>query len=301
MLPVSLAANVLMYLRYSPRRAVVVVGSHKISKYDYEEALDLQSGKQVLNQMVFSELISQAAARANLVPTEAQVDARLAEIERLTPQSFQTAASRALSSADRANLRTQMEVENLRMQNIKASDAEIAEYYDAHKAVFSAIPQTVSVLVVTQKSGDAASAEHLLGLGLTPEAIARQPNMHVNGLNGFSANTQALPAPLQRKIQLALFAMKPGAIRTFPFDPYFLTFKVAVHQRGRVTPLSEVRDLIGRQVRLQKAPDSATELAQLYQREKPQILNARYGPYFQDIDQAPVPNNHLGEKRVSVP
>ena len=301
LLPISVIANVLMYLRYSPHRAVVVVGTHKISKFDYENALDQQAGKQVLNQLVFADLIGQAAARGGLVPTEAQIDARLAEMKRLTPQAFQTRLTQSASGTGRDQLRTQMEMENLRMQNIQASDAEVAEFYDAHKALFAATPQTVSIMVVTQKPQDAASAEHLLGLGLAPDAIARQPGMHVNGLNGFSVNTQSMPAPLQRKMQIALFAMPPNAVKTFPVGPYFVTFKVVSHQPGHATPLSDVKDLIARQVRLQKAPDNSTELAQLYQREKPQILNARYGDYFQDIDQAKLPQTPSGEKRASVP
>lgn len=300
-LPISLLINVLMYLRYSPRRPLVIVGSHKISKYDYERALDQQAGKQVLNQMVFAELINQAATRASLVPTEAQVHARLAEIKRLTPQAFQTTLTQAASDKGESELRTQIEMENLRVQNIRASDAEIAEFYNSHKAIFTATPQTVSILVLTDKPQDAASAEHLLSLGLTPPAIARQPGMHVNGVNGFSINMQMTPVPLQRKMQAFLSGMKTNAVKTFSSGPFFLTFKVMGHQPGHVTPLSEVRDLIARQVRLQKAPDNDTELAQLYQREQPQILNARYSAYFQDIQQARIPAVPPGEKRASFP
>ena len=299
MLPISLIANVLMYLRYSPRRALVVVGNRKISKYDYEQALDEQAGKQVLNKLVYTELITQAASRAGLAPTDVQVDARLAEMKQLAPQAFETAISQANSGAYRESLRTQMEMENLRMQNISASDAEVAEFYDAHKAAFAPPPQTVSIMVVTQKAALAATAEHLLGLGLTAEALARQPGLNVNGINGFSVNTQAIPANLQRKMQTTLFAMQPKAIKTFAIGSYFFTFKVISHNPGHVVPLSQVKDLVARQVRLQKSPDASTEMVRLYQTEKPQILNARYSAYFKDIEQADLTQPKQAEKSAS--
>ncbi len=284
----SLTANALMYLRYSTSRPLVTVGSQVITKKNYQDAVNAQTQGGVLRKMVLADLVTQAAAAAHVLPSDADVDARIAEIRRADPQALSGADADPARMADfRQDVRENLALDNLRMQGVTVSAGEVAEFYAQHKAAFSLQRQVQTVVVATQNDVDAAAAAGLLQQSVPVDVIARQPRLHVVGMDGFTVNMSALPPATAARFSTLVLHMNAGQVRTFPADAAtILVVKAARVSPTGTPPLSQIAPMVTKIVRLQKAPSEAAELAKLYRQAPPVFSVAKYQTYFTDLDGA---------------
>ena len=275
---VSLLANVVLFMRWSPNRSLVTVGKHTVSKRDYEANLDAAAGKEVLSRMVVSELIAQAATRAGVTPAAADVDARIALLRRQgtlpnqSPPEMRNAVEQSLA------------LENLRMQGIPVSNADIAAEYAKHPEKFRLPAQMSATLVVAASSDKTMQAMHLLQTGVAPSAIAAVPGLQVDGVNGFALPAGALSPGLRQTI----LGLHDGEVKVFPSrgSGVSLVARANSHTPGALPPLPQVRDLVAREIKLQKAPTAPAELLTLYAANKPVFDMTNYQPYLGELDAA---------------
>ncbi len=309
---VSLIGNMLLWQRYSSNKPLVKVGSEVIRVKDYRDAQDYQSGKSVLNKMVYSSLVMQAAAKSGLTPTDKDIADRLAQIQRRQPQLLASANADPQKMADlKRDMRTDLALENLRVKDVKLQPGEVEAFYKKNKAAFVLPVQAQTTLIVapaledgyqpgmksaditvtaSRAKDDAAMAASLLKQGIKPDVIARQPRMHVAGVEGFKLDMSQLSPQINQQIAKAIFAMKGGQIKTIPIVDhgltYYFTFKVQKSE-GQGTPnLEAIRPQVERILKLTRAPVTAQgELAKLYEEAKPQFEIDRYAGYFSDVQQ----------------
>ena len=299
---VSVLANVVLFARWSPSRALLTVGKHTVSKRDYEASLDAAAGKAVLSRMVVAELIRQAAAQAGVTPTPADIDARLALLRR----------QGALPNQPAADLRDSVEqnlaLENLRMRGIPVSDADVAAEYAKHPEKFRLPAQMSATLVVASSPDRTTQAVHLLGTGTAPSAIAAVPGLQVDGVNGFALPAGALSPALRQ----AILGLHDGTVKVFgsrsagPGTGASLVVRANSHTAGILPPLPQVRDLVAREIRLQKAPTAPAELLTLYAANKPVFDMTNYQPYLGELDAAashlpPAATAKSGPQTASLP
>ncbi len=282
---IALLSTLLTYLRWAPRRPLVTVGDQVISKYDYQAALDKQAGKAVLNKLVYTSLVRQAATKAGVLPTEKDVDTRIADLARRNPQIAQQANDPANGRSFRDDLTTDLALENLRIAKVSASDAEIQAFYSRNKAAFTLPSQVQTTMVVTQYANDASTAEHLLQQNVSPDVIARQPRLKVAGVNGFNVNMAALPPAVRENVGKTVLAMKANQVKTLPIGQYFLTFKVKKSDAASTPPLDQIHDQVARQVKLLKANSPQATIAALYQQSQPKFAVEKYATFFSDVQQ----------------
>ncbi len=277
---ISLTGNILQKMNARLSRPVVTVGDQAVTKYDFQSAQDKASGAAVLRKMVFTDLVRQAATKAGVMPTQKDVDQRIADLAARNPQ----VTAQAQNADFRDGLLTDIALENLRIQNVVATDAEIQSFYDRNKAAFAIPSQVQTTMVVSQRQSDADRATHLLQTDTKPETIAAQPGLRVAGINGFNVDMSTLPAGVGQEVQQTVLAMKPGEIKTIPvLGKFFFTFKVKSARATTVPALADIRQLVTRQVKLQKAVTPQTELASLYQSNTPTFNVQRYSKFFEDI------------------
>lgn len=275
---VSVLANVVLFMRWSPSRALLTVGKHTVSKRDYEANLDAAAGKAVLSRMVVAELIRQAAAQAGVTPTAADTDARIALLRR----------QGELPNLPPADLRDEigqnLALENLRMRGISVSDADIAAEYAKHPEKFRLPSQMSATLVVASSPDKTTQAVHLLETGVTPSAIAAVSGLQVDGINGFALPAGALSPGLRQVI----LGLHDGGVKVFASQgsAASLVVRANSHTVGILPPLPQVRDLVAREIRLQKAPTAPAELLTLYAANKPVFDMTNYQLYLGDLDAA---------------
>lgn len=300
----SLIGNVLMYLRYSTGRPLVTVGSSVITKKEYQDQLEHQAGQAVLSKLVLDKLVTQAAAKAGVSPTNKDVDARIAAIERRAPQLLTPYQQDPSKMAEfRQDLWNNIALENLRAHEVNVTPSEVAAYYNAHKAAFALPQQVKTITVVSPSSMDAATAADLLRQKTPLDVIARQPRLHVIGVNGYSANLEGLPLALRKQISDYCQRGKIGDVRTFhlnsPKESTFLTFQVVSSSQAAIPPLAQIQGQVARIVQLERAPSEQEELSRLYQASKPTFNSEKYAAYFDALDHAP--QGQSDHKTANVP
>lgn len=297
---VSLLANIVLYMRWSPSRSLLSIGSHTVSRRDYEANLDAAAGKAVLSRMVVAELIRQAAARAGVTPSAADIDSRIALLRRQgalpsqSPPEIQRAVEQNLA------------LENLRMQGIPVSDADIDAEYTKHPDRFRLPAQMSATLVVASSPDKAVQATHLLQTGVTPSAIAAVSGLQVDGINGFALPAGALSPGLRQ----AILGLKDGQVKVYPAQGSgpgagaSLVARANSHTPGVLPPLAQVRGLVAREIRLQKAPTEPAELLTLYAANKPVFDMTNYQPYLGEFEAAAShlpPSAKAAPKTASLP
>lgn len=278
---VSVLANVVLFVRWSPSRTLLTVGKHSVSKRDYEANLDAAAGKAVLSRMVVAELISQAAAQAGVTPTAAEIDARIVLLRR------QGALPNPPADL-RDSVGQNLALENLRMRGISVSAADVAAEYAKHPEKFRLPAQVSATLVVASSPDKAAQAVHLLGTGAAPSALAAVPGLQVDGVNGFALPAGALSPGLRQ----AILGLPDGAVKVFgsrgsgPGTGASLAVRANSRTAGVLPPLPQVRDAVAREIKLQKAPTAPAELLTLYAANKPVFDMTNYQPYLGDLEAA---------------
>lgn len=281
---VSLIGNFVLFKRYSTSHPIVRIGSDVITKKDYYDLLEYQAGAQVLQKLVYTDLIRQAASAHHLMPTDKDIDTRITEIQRTNPQMLALANSNPGQMKQvRAELATDIALENLRIKDITLTPADIEAYYDANKRQFTLPQQVQTTMVVTTSDEDAKTAELLLQQGSPEDVIARQPRMHVAGVNGFAVNVNALDIKDRNAVSRTVFGMKDGDIKTVPIQGAWLTFKVKHAAANGVPPLSQIMDQVVRAAKLQKAAPPQETIALLYQQANPQFDSTAYSDQFTNI------------------
>ena len=296
----SLVGNGIQYLHYSTSRPLVTVGGEVITKKQYQDQLEHQAGQQVLSKLVFDKLVSQAAARDGVTPTAQDVDAQVKEIERRAPQMLAPYTQDPAKMAEvRQDLQTTIALENLRIKDVALTPADVAAFYAKNRARFVLPQQVQATTVVTENSVDAATAADLLRQKTPPDVLARQPRLHVVGVNGYNPDMSTLPPALKRQVSGYVQKAKPGGVKTFRDGAYYMTFQVTKNNGETLPPLAQIRGQVERQARLEHAPTPQAEMARLYQASKPAFNSDRYAAYFEAFQKSPVGDD--SKKTASVP
>lgn len=298
---VSVIVNILLFFRYSSSRPIVTVGGTAVTKKQFQDQLEHDDGQVVLTKLVFTALVTQAATRAGVLPTNGDVEDRMKALARKAPQVLAPYSHDPVDLAQfKQSLATDMALENLRIQDVALSPAQIAGYYAQHKADFALPPQATTTVVVTQNAVNAATAADLLRQNDPPDVISRQPGLRVVGIGGYSPDMDALPAALKRQTSNWAVQAGKGSVKTFPVGAFYLTLQVTGKQAAVVPPLDTIRGEVERAARLQLAPPQPEELARLYQKAKPEFNSDKYAAYFTAVQQYPL-NSGTTKKTASAP
>lgn len=289
LLVVSVAANVLLYLRWSTSRPLVTVGSAVITKKQFQDQMEHDEGQPILTKLVFTLLVSQAAAKQGLTPTGSDIDGRIESLQRQSPQVIAPYVSDSVKMAQfRQDLGTEMALENLRIHDVALSPAQITEYYSRHEVDFALPEQTLTTTVVSPNATDAATAATLLRQNTPPDVIGRQPRLRVVGIGGYRPDMQSLPAAFKQQTNNWAAHAGVGTVSTFRAGSFYLTFRVTKRLPAAVPPLAQVRGQVERAARLAAAPTQSEELARLYQSTRPSFNSDKYAAYFASVEQHPV-------------
>jgi parvulin-like peptidyl-prolyl isomerase len=128
----GVAGALVMRTRYRmmDREVVVSVNGVNITRADFFRRLEKAAGAGVIRQMVLEELQLQYARQKNLIPTDAQINARLEEMRK--QPGFESNMARngiTLNEVKRA-LRVNMAQTAVLSQGVQVSDADVRRFYE---------------------------------------------------------------------------------------------------------------------------------------------------------------------------
>jgi hypothetical protein len=282
----SLVGNWLLFQRYSTTRPILKMDGGAVSIKEYRDSLEYQFGKLVLTKMTMGKIVLNAAKKAGVAPTDKEVDARLADIQRRNPKQLEEARKDAIKMAElRRDLTTDIALENLTMKDVKLSEAEIRAFYNKNQSLFSVPTQSQTLIVLAQNSVDAATAASLMKQpNMTPAAIAStQPRLGVVGVN-VNPKWEELPASARARLANAVMTTPVGAVAKVPIENVTFVFRVDKRTGSGLVPYEKVHATAERMARLAKAPPREAVVARLYKDANVRFEIPRYAGYFDDID-----------------
>jgi peptidyl-prolyl cis-trans isomerase SurA len=136
---------------------------------------------QILQALIVDEMIEQRAAKENLTATDAEVDAKLAEMKApYTEEQFQARLKSSNLTVDdlRHDLRrslTQNKLLNKEINSkITVTDADVASYYNEHKAEFNLIENQYHLAQIQVTDQGAAQSGNLQNNKASSDSDARK-------------------------------------------------------------------------------------------------------------------------------
>ena len=136
---------------------------------------------QVLQSMILDQIVEQRAAKQNLAATDAEVDAKLAEMKApYTEEQFQARLKASNLTIDdvKRDLRrsiTQNKLLNKEINSrITVTDSDVSDYYNAHKAEFNFIENMYHLAQIVVTGSPQASGTNLQNSKATSDAEARK-------------------------------------------------------------------------------------------------------------------------------
>ncbi len=305
----SLATNYLLYHRYSSARPIVRVGNASITRREYEDQLDAHYGQAVLLDMVYADLIRNAATKAGVFPTASDVKARedqirkeprIAKLSGVTPQMLDD-ANVETSAYARNDLRDRIAIaiafERLRFRNVNPTDAELRAYYENNKLAFYAKQPTKTTMVYVSDDpggGKAGEVEKLLEWGRTGETFA-QKGYQVVGVNGVTLSAHLSPA-LKKQIDNAIATSTPyddanstdcvKEINLKKDESACLLIRLDSVAKEGIPPYEQIKPLVALTYKQQRGASSAAELTRLYQNDKVTVEVEKYKPFFSELQAA---------------
>ena len=281
----SLGANAYLYQKYSTRRPVLAFGNGGgVSVKEYRDELEFRHGRQILRKMTLAKIVQGAATQAGVLPTDADIDYRIAELERSSPEAIQTAKATPGGTEDvRKDLAVELSLENLGIQNVKVSDGETLAFYRNHPELFRLPRQSRVSFIVADTTVDAGAAARMLAHRETTEAmLAMEPGLHVVGLNGFQPNLEALPAEMKNRLRRTALNLAPGTVAQLELGETHVVLRGEKQQPSGVMPFDVAKSRASRLARLLKARPRDETLASLF--EKANVtFEMDYRDWFRDL------------------
>ena len=296
----SLAANYLLYRRYSSARPIVRVGRLSITRREYEDQLDARYGQSILLDMVYADLIRNAATKAGVFPTDSDIKARedeirkeprIAKLSGVTLQMLDDAETNAYAQNDlHDRIATDIAFERLRFRNVQPTDAELRAFYEKNKLSFYVKQPTQTTMVYVNGDPEgikAGQVEELLEWGRTGQTLSQQ-GYRVWGANEvpLSAN---IPVALKAQIDQAIATSEPGDVKEIALGKdksNSLLIRLDSAAREGVPPYEEIKSLVALTYKQQRGTSSAAELVQLYQNDHVTVEVDKYKPFFSEIQAA---------------
>ncbi len=135
----------------------------------------------ILHELIVEEIMEQRAARLNLTATDAEVDAKLAEMKAsFTEEQFaaQLKAKNLTMEELRHNLRRSLTFDKLLNKEINSkiavTDADVSAYYNEHKAEFNLLENQYHLAQIAVTVNPGATAGNLQNSKATSDADARK-------------------------------------------------------------------------------------------------------------------------------
>jgi len=118
---------------------VALVNGQPISRMEYNQQLEAQAGKQVMNSLVTQLLVEQEASRRHISVSQSDLDTQVRTIQNQLAAQGQTLdsalAAQGLSRSEfMTQLRLQALVQKMLADKIKVTDAEVADYISKNQS-----------------------------------------------------------------------------------------------------------------------------------------------------------------------
>jgi foldase protein PrsA len=267
---------------------VAIINDVPITTGDFYGEISDLVGRQVLSYIIDETLVRQSAKRSGIAVTQAEIDRELEIYREAAGENFNAFLTQyGMTEADfRRTLEMSLLVFKVSTEDVQVSDADIAEYYESHKADYT-IPEKVRashILVETEQ--DAEEIIELLAEGADFEGLARE-----RSLDTYSAEVGGDLGYFPRgamvvEFEQAAFSMAVGETSGIVESQFgYHILQVTDRAEAETVPLENVSEGIERLIMSEYALDFKELVAEL-RRDSTIVV---FDPRFADLGTTTLP------------
>ena len=264
---------------------------------------DTAIGYLVLKEWLQQTLAEEEARKKNLLPTAAQVEARVQALRKqfeITGDNFEEWLSdhgRTLATL-REDLRQQMIAENLLTEGVEVTDIEVQLYYETNKQLLGQ-PERLEVSRITVDDRNVAlEVDAALKRGDAFEDLARKRSIDPYRSVGGRVATPVVAdlkveGPLEPEVLAKVMKLERGKVAgPIKLDGYWVFARLELRLPARVPALSDVQELLRANMKVQKGgPErlkkAQERLDQLAREAKVEIYRPEYQRLLKLLQKAP--------------
>lgn len=266
------AAAVIVITQYDP--AVATVNGHKIRRSELYAAMCEQGGREILDGLIFKQLILQEARKNGVTVSEEEIDV---EIDKVVGEYFMGSKEQFDSflvqqgyslEQIRENSRVNVLARKIVGEDLKISETEAREYFSENRELYD-IPEEVKarhILVKTEE--EALQVISRLKKNEDFAELARELSED-SGTKEKGGDLGFFPrGEMAEEFEKIAFALKDGE-RSAPVKTshgYHIIEKLE-HKEGRAVSYEEVADQVKEAVREEKIPVLIQELVERLEKE----------------------------------
>lgn len=210
----GLSASLLLAACSAEDKTMVATGSYKITKGELDAKLEaMPIAKEILHNMVQESLVFQYAKDHNIQVTDAEIDAKIAEIkQRLSDQQLTEALKQqGMSQQDLRDLmREQLIVKKAVDANIAVTDQQMKDYLSKNHALLDTAKQVRARHILVSTAATAAMIESKLKSGGDFAALAKQYSSDPGSKDKGGELGFFTQGAMVKEFSDAAFSMKPG-------------------------------------------------------------------------------------------
>lgn len=138
-IPVIILVVLLLLFVFKSAFVVAMVNGHPVFRMQYQQQLEAQAGKQVMNTLITENLLQEEAARQHISVSQSDLDAQIRTIQNQLAGQGQTldaalAAQGLSKDSFMQQLRLQALVQKMLASKIQVTDAEVNDYITKNQA-----------------------------------------------------------------------------------------------------------------------------------------------------------------------
>lgn len=253
---------------------------------------DTAVGFLVLKEWLQQTLAEEEAGKRKLLPTDAQVDARVKALRKqfeLSGQAFSewlTSRGRTLASLQE-EVRQQIIAENLLTEGVEVSEFEVQLYYENNKQILGEPERIQASRITVDEKKAAQEVDAALKRGASFEELARTRSIDPYKSEGgriselINADPKA-KGPLEPEVLQKALRLEPGqSVGPIKQNDYWVFVRVDQRLPAQAPALSDVKELLRANLKVQKGgPERLKEaqgrLDQLLREAKVEIHRPQY-------------------------
>jgi hypothetical protein len=312
----SVLLNGFLYYRTERLRPQMKINGTTVTRKEYHDWLEQHFGTDMMALIVKYNLVMQAAEKAGVSPSKAEIEEQLANYQELKPQAAALFKVMPWKKRDvEQDIEMNLALSNLTTKEVKASDSEIQQYFSGARFSFDRPTKLHAKVLKCADAGTAAKALQVVKQLVKPAGsggysvpelgqVASQYPMKAEAMFGDGA--WVLWKPYNRVSNDPLIdrvsAMKPGEVTMFKVpNSNGLTLVVALEkvEQGRAAQLGDpdVRKRVERSFKMTRATPIQEIMRSLWDTAKIEVEN---DALKQTIERILLPERSTQERQASL-
>jgi foldase protein PrsA len=275
----ALAVVAIVWVVITNATAVAIVNGQRITRRAFVDRLEQVTGEQVLSDLINEQLIGQAAKKAKITVTSAEVDAEMEKLrEQIGPSFDSVLAQYGMTVEDlQKNMELNLLVFKVSTKDVTVSEDALMSFFEEHKSDYDQPEMVKASHILVETEEKAKEIKKKLAEGADFAELARSESTDPmsaaeGGDLGFFARGRMVA-----EFEKAAFAMSPGQTSAPVKSEYgYHIIRVTDRKDAHEATFDDVKDDIERTIKGNQAKSAQALASELRLEADVTITDSKY-------------------------